>query len=241
MKLKKVIAVALAAATLSCSAVYAASAAGELPSYSKSVNAKRGQVITANMYVSLDASSPTNISAGAQAHLSYDPTVMQYTADAENDKIDTEFTGSWLYNLHPAKLGDGNFLTSAMDASASGGYDLSSKKLLAGVTFDVTTSGVTSFDADIEEIYANDETVSSLLDYGKINLEILIDGYSLGDVNTDKNISIADAISLQKKIANVSELNELQYSLGDVNGDGNITIADAITLQKKIANVIDII
>lgn len=242
MKLKKVIAVALAAATLSCSAVCAASAAGELPSYSKSVNAKRGQVITANMYVSLDASSPTNISSGTQAHLSYDPAAMKYTADAENEVINTEFTtGSWLFNLHPSKLGDGHFLTSAMDASASGGYDLSSKKLLAGVTFDVTTSGVTSFDADIQEIYANDETVSSLLDYGKINLEILIDGYSLGDVNTDKNISIADAISLQKKIANVSDLNELQYSLGDVNGDGNITIADAITLQKKIANVIDII
>lgn len=242
MKLKKVIAVTLVAAALSCSAVYSASAAEKLPSCSKTINAKAGQEITANIYVSLDASSPTNISSGTQAHLSYDPAAMKYTADAENEVINTEFTtGSWLFNLHPSKLGDGHFLTSTMDASSTGGYDLSSKKLLAGVTFDVTNSGITSFGADIQEIYANDEDVSSLIDYGKIDLQILINGYQLGDVNTDKNISIADAISLQKKIANVSDLSELQYSLSDVNGDGKITIADAIILQKKIANIIDTI
>ncbi|MGN1112164.1 MAG: dockerin type I repeat-containing protein [Acutalibacteraceae bacterium] len=242
MKLKKVIAVALAAATLSCSAVYAASAAGESPSCSKSVNAKAGQVITANLYVSLDSDSPTIISAGAQAHLSYDSAAMQYTADAENGEISTDFTtGSWMPSLHPIKMGEGNFLVSSMDASPDGGYDLSDKKLLAGVDFDVTTSGITTFSADIQEIYANDDTVSSLIDYGNVELQLFINGYPLGDVTTDKSISIADAIALQKKIAGVSDFHELQESLGDVNGDGSVTIADAITVQKKIANVIDAI
>lgn len=247
MKLKKIIAVALAAATLGCSVVFSASAAGT-DSAAKTLNLKRGQVVTANMYVSLDSSSPTTDISGVQVRLQYDNTAMKYTTYVDNDGVtkdgpfSTEFkTGSWLCNPHPPKDGEGNFLSSAMNWGPSAGYDLSSKKLIAQVNFDVTTSATSAFASKLEELYANDDNVSDLLSYGKINLQFFVNGYELGDVNTDGNITISDSITLQKIIANITSPQEIQETLGDCNGDGNITIADAITVQKRIANIIEFI
>ena len=61
---------------------------------------------------------------------------------------------------------------------------------------------------------------------------------ALGDINGDGNITIADAIMLQKHIANVITLEGDALKAADVTKDGNISIADAIMLQKYIANVI---
>ena len=61
---------------------------------------------------------------------------------------------------------------------------------------------------------------------------------ALGDINGDGNITIADAIMLQKHIANVITLDGDTLTVADVNGDGDVSIADAIMIQKYIANVI---
>lgn len=241
MNLKKVIAVALAAASLGCSCLFSASAE-TTTEYSKTINAKRGQVITAQMYVALDSSAPTTNSSGVQASIAYDNSIMKYTAETEAGTIDTDFTeGSWLCNSHPE--GDDNlFLVNTMNWNPSGsGYDLSSEKLLAGVSFDVTTSGLATFTTNIEEIYANDDAVTDLIDYGKIDIHFLINGFELGDVTNDYSINILDAIMIQKRIVNTVQLTELQESLADTDGDGNISVLDAITVQKKVVNLIDAI
>lgn len=242
MNLKKVIAVALAAATLGCSCLFSASAA-TTTEYSKTINAKKGQVITAQMYVALDSSAPTTDSSGIQANLIYDNSLVRYTAEAEAGTIATDFTeGSWMFNPDADGYDGSCFLVNTMNWNPEGyGYDLSSEKLLAGVSFDVTTSGLTTFTSNIEEIYANDEDVTSIIDHGKIDIHFLIDGYELGDANTDNTVNILDAIMVQKKIVNITELNELQESLADTNGDGTLSILDAITIQKKVVSLIDVI
>ncbi|MCQ4022722.1 MULTISPECIES: dockerin type I domain-containing protein [unclassified Ruminococcus] len=239
--MKKIIAVAVAAAALGCSCIFPASAT-DSTTCSKSFSAKDGQVVTTKIYVALDSSSPTSEICGVQAHLQFDPDTLKYT-DAvdgvkEEGNISTEFTtGSWFPSLYPIYMPAGNFLTSTMDAGS--GYDLSTKKMLSSVDFDVTKAGVTSVSADIQELYANNDELSDLLAYGKISLEIAINGYSLGDVTTDNNTSISDAIALQKRIAGISKFSELQECLGDVNGDGTVSISDAICVQKKIAGIIE--
>lgn len=59
-----------------------------------------------------------------------------------------------------------------------------------------------------------------------------------GDVNGDGEITISDAIIIQKHIANIVTLGSDTLTVADVSKDGNISIADAIILQKYIANII---
>lgn len=238
MNLKKAIAIALAAATVGCSCIFAASAA-DGTTYSKSINAKSGQVVTAKVYAQVNNPEYELIS-GIETVTRFDPTALSYTSAIESGVIETDVTtGSVMFNPHPVVDGDGNFLFSLMNYGV--GTDLTSKTLLAGVEFDVNTTGVTTIESEILEAYANTDEVNDLLQDGTITMEILINGYALGDVDQNTKISVADAILVQKQIANITALDELQESLADVNGDGKISVADAIMIQKKIANIVDVL
>lgn len=60
----------------------------------------------------------------------------------------------------------------------------------------------------------------------------------LGDVNGDGVISIADATTLQKYLANIVDFDDEQFAVADTNGDGSVSIADATQIQKYLANII---
>ena len=60
----------------------------------------------------------------------------------------------------------------------------------------------------------------------------------LGDVNCDGVISIADATTLQKYLANIVDFNDEQLAVADTNGDGSVSIADATQIQKYLAQLI---
>ena len=68
--------------------------------------------------------------------------------------------------------------------------------------------------------------------------EILI-GYTQGDVNLDSDVNIKDATLIQKHLANLSVINDLQLSLADVDGKVGVNIKDVTHLQKWIAGVVD--
>lgn len=240
MKFRKAIAVALAAASVGCFCMFPASAANN-PTYSKSINVKSGQVVTTKIYAK---SSASTLASGIYTATQYDPEALSYTSEAEQQFADgtweTECTsGSVMCNPHPNEYGDGNFLFSVMNFGI--GTDFSSRKLLASISFDVNKTGVTTIDNKIVEFYANDNDISDILDTGDINIDVLINGYALGDVDLSGSISVADAVSMQKCIANITTFNDLQDSLADVNGDGKVSVADAVTLQKKIANIVEVL
>ena len=60
----------------------------------------------------------------------------------------------------------------------------------------------------------------------------------LGDVNCDGVISIADATTLQKYLANIVDFDDEQLDVADTNGDGSVSIADATQIQKYLAQLI---
>ncbi|MDD5889045.1 MAG: leucine-rich repeat protein [Ruminococcus sp.] len=60
----------------------------------------------------------------------------------------------------------------------------------------------------------------------------------IGDVNSDGVISIADATTLQKYLANIVDFDDEQLAVADTNGDGSVSIADATQIQKYLANII---
>lgn len=60
----------------------------------------------------------------------------------------------------------------------------------------------------------------------------------LGDVNCDGVISIADATTLQKYLANIVDFDDEQLAVADTNGDGSVSIADATEIQRYLAQLI---
>ena len=62
----------------------------------------------------------------------------------------------------------------------------------------------------------------------------------IGDVDSNNDITIADAIMVQKHIVNIFKLTGDQITAADVDGNGEITIADAIMIQKHIVQILTI-
>lgn len=61
---------------------------------------------------------------------------------------------------------------------------------------------------------------------------------ALGDVNGDGDISILDAIMIQKHIVNIITLEGDALAAADTDGSGDVSILDAIRLQKYVVNII---
>ncbi len=62
--------------------------------------------------------------------------------------------------------------------------------------------------------------------------------YELGDVNMDGKLNIRDATLIQKSIAKMETLDDIQSLLADYNSDGKVNVKDATAIQKFIAGII---
>lgn len=60
----------------------------------------------------------------------------------------------------------------------------------------------------------------------------------LGDVTGDKKVTVADAVAIQKSLAKMTTLTDVQKKAADVTGDGKVTVADAVKIQKFVAKMI---
>lgn len=65
--------------------------------------------------------------------------------------------------------------------------------------------------------------------------------YKKGDVDLDGSVSILDVTTIQKKLASLIDLNELQMQLADTDGDGVVSILDATRIQKWLASLIPVL
>jgi len=57
---------------------------------------------------------------------------------------------------------------------------------------------------------------------------------NFGDLNSDGQITIIDAVSLQKYLHSKQKITQEQYALADVNGDGMVNVYDLILLKRKL-------
>lgn len=60
----------------------------------------------------------------------------------------------------------------------------------------------------------------------------------IGDANLDEKISILDATTIQRHLAQLSIMNDEQLKRADVNKSGDVTIVDATTIQLYLAHKI---
>lgn len=62
----------------------------------------------------------------------------------------------------------------------------------------------------------------------------------LGDVNLDGKVTVQDATLIQKAIAKLATLDEVQTAVAEVTEDGNVNVKDATMIQKWIAKYDDV-
>jgi hypothetical protein len=58
--------------------------------------------------------------------------------------------------------------------------------------------------------------------------------YSVGDINNDGAVGVADLVMLQNHLLGRETLTQAQASFADLNGDGAVDVFDSITLRKLI-------
>ena len=61
--------------------------------------------------------------------------------------------------------------------------------------------------------------------------------YMLGDVTFDDEITLEDILIMQRSMAMMTTLTQLQMTAGDVDRNGNIEIADVLEVQKYLAKM----
>ncbi|MBQ7818419.1 MAG: leucine-rich repeat protein [Bacteroidales bacterium] len=86
------------------------------------------------------------------------------------------------------------------------------------------------------EIKPNDSGIDC--DLVKVEIKICNDPqntFLMGDVNSDSKFNIKDATAVQKYLAHMVELDDVQKENADYNNDGKINVKDATTIQKVLA------
>ena len=135
---------------------------------------------------------------------------------------------------------------SASKFAARDTIDLSGNPTLSTMKFKALRDCTTTIDYLVKSIYVtvkldeNIEDISSVLDYVDLSNRFKINGYTIGDVNCDGHVTIADAILVQKHIVSILKLSGSDLTLADTDMSGGISIADAIQIQKAIVGIISL-
>ena len=77
-----------------------------------------------------------------------------------------------------------------------------------------------------------------VFDDGVLNVDLRITDVNnpqTGDVNRDEAITVSDVTAIQRHLATLETLSDLQLGLADTNGDNVVDVKDAGHLQKYIA------
>lgn len=61
----------------------------------------------------------------------------------------------------------------------------------------------------------------------------------IGDVDGDRDITVLDATSIQRRLVDLNHYTELEEFLGDVDGDQKLTVLDSTVIQRRIAELGD--
>lgn len=100
-----------------------------------------------------------------------------------------------------------------------------------------TDNGITGFTKKDDLKIVEDETT----DFTKEDdLEIIKSNTNIsGDINNDNLINILDVTMLQKYLAQIVKVSDIQISVADTNSDDKIDIRDATEIQKFLAKIVE--
>ncbi len=81
------------------------------------------------------------------------------------------------------------------------------------------------------------KTATSSSSGGGVSSQIL-NGFMVGDIDSDGNINIDDVTELQKYLADIIDVDDISIMNSDADNSGSIDIDDVTTIQKYLANML---
>lgn len=124
---------------------------------------------------------------------------------------------------------------------ANGGYIISSDSLSDGIFVNVSDRknkahlGIATEYKSVLVYEIDENTIGIKVDKNGDGLyETKYTPDYLADINTDGNVSIADAVLLQKYLIEKATINRKQFICGDINMDGDVDVFDMVLIRKML-------
>lgn len=203
----------------------------ETKTISNVLHLKKGDVVEIATYAKYDKA----LVCSYNTKITADSSVLGFKSQTVEKEIKNAMT-----NL---KVKDNELYVAANLMSANDIFDFSNGVMMAKTSFVALKDCTTSIESSVNEIYVTiyiDDITQSLLSVindTDFSTHFTINGCELGDANQSGDISVADAIMIQKHIARIESLKDTAFTLGDIDGNKEITVSDAIMVQKVIAGI----
>lgn len=185
-----------------------------------------------------------NVGSKAGNEIVFDPSgYVQVKGDSADYNMSMTFNNNYPTSWFTIQVKGSSAETSSMRKEKNG-FILSSDHLTNVSIFANNRDkfATRSFSTDYDSVFIyeiNDTTIGLRVDTdknGTYETELPLIEYVLGDVDGDDLVTITDATTIQKYIAEYELPNpDMIKQCGDVDGDGQITVTDATTIQKYIA------
>ena len=92
---------------------------------------------------------------------------------------------------------------------------------------------------DLNSTEPTTESIQQAESSSEVSEETAVEGLKLGDANLDGDVTIADAVLLNKYLVGNATLSESAQKNADCDKDGNITSSDTLTILKYVIGSID--
>nr|WP_243411798.1 dockerin type I domain-containing protein [Ruminococcus difficilis] len=147
-------------------------------------------------------------------------------SQAHKPELVSPYTLAWVNDTATSNYSDnGTIVTLTFKVSES-----AEKGKLYPIELSYDYNNYDIYDKDLNLIYFN--VIAG-------GVDIYQSAVIIGDVNGDEKVDITDATLIQKAIAELIELSDVQKKAADTNTDGKVDITDATMIQKYIAELID--
>ncbi len=192
---------------------------------------KKGDVVEIATYAKYDKA----LVCSYNTKITADSSVLGFKTQTVDKEIKNAITN--------AKVKDNKLYVAASLMSANDIFDFSNGVMMAKTSFVALNDCTTSIESSVEEIYVTiyidnmTQSLLSVINDTDFSTHFTINGCELGDTNQSGDVSVADAIMIQKHIARIESLKDTALTLGDMDGNNEISVSDAIMVQKIIAGI----
>lgn len=173
-----------------------------------------------------------------QVKIRYNPAKLKLV-----DKTSTEtcpnLTNGLVY--YPELPGEVRFNAVFLD-----GIDFKEEKVLVTLDFEVVNNTYSEIKLEIEEMTIMGDSTKSYFTDGKPSItegisvvQVFKNGvpYILGDANSDGKVNVKDATEIQKAVAGLITLDEIEMVASDVDANKKVNVKDATAIQKWVAGM----